>query len=127
MSRVKIKSRGPIDRDRKLKLIEILSINEIHVTRIFTANDGFAVLPLSEKYGDKIFTKDIKSLLEQEGFNPLMPPELRVKKSVILTRIDDIIYEKGTEEIKEELVRKNSWIGMKLTLSINFQSPQQSK
>ena len=60
---------------------------------MFTANDGFAVLALNEEHGDKIFTRDVKSKLEEDGFNPLMPAELRVKMSVILTRADNTIYD----------------------------------
>ncbi|RUM28021.1 MAG: hypothetical protein DSY42_09145 [Aquifex sp.] len=40
-----------------------------------------------------------------------MPPELKVKKSVILPRVDDIIYEKHIIDIGEELQKQNPWIG----------------
>ena len=80
MTRVKIKSRASSDRDRKLKLLEILCRNEVHITRVFTGHDGFTVLTLDEVHGDKIFTREVKTDLEEDGFNPLMPADLRVKK-----------------------------------------------
>ena len=120
MVRVKIKSRSPNDRNRKLKLLEILCTNEVHVSRVFTANDGFTILAISEEHADKIFTREIKNRLEEEGFNPLMPADLKVKKSVILTRVDDAIYDWGEVEIAEELTEKNSWIGYELEIVYKF-------
>ena len=107
MTRVKIKNKGPADKERKLILLGILCSNEVHITRVFTANDGFTVLALDEEHGDKIFTRHVKSKLEEEGFTPLMPAELRVKKSVILTRVDDAIYDWGEVEILDEIKTKN--------------------
>lgn len=40
-----------------------------------------------------------------------MPPELKARKSVIIPRVDDLIYEWSTVEIGEEITSKNSWIG----------------
>ncbi len=35
----------------------------------------------------------------------------KIKKSVIVTRVDDSVYERGENEIMEEFKDKNSWIG----------------
>ena len=110
MTRIKIKCSGSSDRGRKLKLLEILCRNDVHITRIFTAHDGFAVLAINEDHGDKIFSRVVKSTLEDEGFNPLMPAELKVKKSVILTRVDEVIYDNDEVDIGEQLMAKNIWI-----------------
>lgn len=39
-----------------------------------------------------------------------MPPDLKVKKSIIITRVDEHIYERG-EEIIDELFIHIAWIG----------------
>ncbi len=39
-----------------------------------------------------------------------MPPQLRVKRSIIIPRSDEVIYEKNTEAIREEILRQNYWI-----------------
>ncbi len=111
MTRIKIKCRGTPDKIEKLKLLEILFSHEIHISRCFVGTDGFAVLPNSESDSEKIFKREIKDELDQDGFSPLMPADLRVKKSVILARVDNVIYDWGEEEIGNELVLKNSWIG----------------
>ena len=62
---------------------------------------------------------------------------LRVKKNVVLTRVDDAIYELGQEDITEELKLKNNWISDELdslyklpnsnTLKITFTNTQLTK
>ncbi len=96
-------------KNKKLKLLEILFTHRIQISRCFVANDGYAVLPLSEVDGDKIFMTDVKTNLEGKGFNPLMPAALRVKKSVI-ARVGSVIYDHEEEEIKDELITKNNWL-----------------
>ena len=65
--------------------LEILYCKEIHVTKIFDAPDWFAVLTLNEKHADSIFTKEVRQEMEIHGYQPNMPPDLKVKKSVIIT------------------------------------------
>ena len=110
MSRVKIKSRTPPSKDRKIKLAEILCCHQVQITRIFHANDGFAVLTLNDDNTDKSFSIEIKEALSTNGFSPIVPPEQKVKKSVIVTRVDQLIYEWGEADIAEELIAQNQWI-----------------
>ena len=110
MSRIKIKCRLNT-KDQKLKLTEILCKNDIEIRRIFTSHDGFAVLTVSEQHADNIFQANIKNELEAHGFNAFMPPELKARKSVIIPRTDDIIYENDILDIGEELLKQNTWIG----------------
>lgn len=80
MPRVKIKCRGPVNREKKVKLLEILCSNEIHVTKIFSATDGFAVLPLNEEHADSIVSREVMEVPERNGFSTNMPTKLKVKK-----------------------------------------------
>ncbi len=80
------------------------------MTKVFTAPDGFAILLLNEEYADQVFSRQVKEELQQNGFTPLLPPELKVKKSVILTRLDDLIYDREEGEIIDEIVQHNSWV-----------------
>ena len=110
MARIKIKCRNPSDRGKKLKLIEILCKKDIEISRIFTTNDGFAVLTLNEQHADNIFATDTKNELTGNDFTPVMPPDLRAKKSVIIPRVDDLIYERNVVDIGQELINENNWI-----------------
>ena len=62
----------------------------------------------------------MKQDLAQHEFLPVMPPELRAKKSVIITRVDDVIYEHDSLAIGEELVAKNLWIGEEIESVYKF-------
>ena len=110
MSKIKIKCR-PTSKEKKLKLVEILSKHQIEVSRILPAYDGFVILTVSESHSDNIFSAKIKGELESNEFHAVMPPELKAKKSVILPRADDIIYERHIVDIGEEIQKQNSWVG----------------
>lgn len=113
MARIKIKCRAN-SKDKKMKLIEILSKKDIEVSRIFTTHDGFALLTVNEHHAYSIFNAETKDELASHDFTPAMPPELTANKSVIFPRVDDLIYEWSTVEIGEELKRQNSWMGEEL-------------
>ena len=110
MARIKIKCRSNT-RDEKLKLIEIFGTREIEVSGFIPTHDGFVALTLSEEHADSIFNAQNKEYLESQGFRPIMPPELKVKKSVIIQRVEDVIYEKNVVDIGQQLEDHNSWIG----------------
>lgn len=77
MAIVKMKIKNSQDNKNKIKLFQILSQNNIHATKILTIQDGYVVIPRTD--------------LEAE-FSPLLPPQLKAKRSVILQRVDDFIY-----------------------------------
>ncbi len=45
---------------------------------------------------------------------------LKLKKSVIIPRVDDVIYERSLDDIGEEIMRMNSWIGDELESTFKF-------
>ncbi len=110
MAKVKIKCRSN-SRDEKLKLIEIFGKKDIEVCGFIPTHDGFLAITPSEKQADNIFSNETREHLESHGFRPIMPPGLKVKKSVIVPRTEDVIYENSTVDIKEELKTHNTWIG----------------
>lgn len=105
-----------ITREETLKI----NICGAHVHCRNLENDGFTILALNEEYAEKIFTRDVKSRLEEDKFSPLMPAELRVRKSVILIRVGDVIYEWEEDEITDELKIKNTWMDDKLLSIFKF-------
>ncbi len=92
-------------------MLEVLCSKRIHVTKIFNTQDGFPVLLLDEEHADYIFTREIKGGLHLNDFQPLMAPELKVKKSGVITRLDEHIYNRNKDDILNEILAKNTWIG----------------
>ncbi len=111
VTQIKLKCKGNVNRDSKIKWLDILSSKCIHVVKASTANDGFAILTLNEDHAEKLFTNETKTQLESNGFTASMPPDLMVKKSVIVTKVDEHIYDRDEEEIVDELLIHNTWIG----------------
>ncbi len=113
MAGIEIKCR-PNTKERKWKLIEILCSRDVEISRIITANDGFAVITVNEQNADYIFKAEVKQRLALHDFLPIMPPELKAQKSVIIPRADELLYEWNIVETGEQLLRKNTWIGEEL-------------
>ena len=109
MARIKIK-RKPNTKEKKLELIEILYKKDIEISRVITTNDGFVVITINEEHADCIFRPETKTDLVSHNLIPFLPPELKAKKSVIIPRIDDVIYDHNLD-IGEELIKENPWIG----------------
>lgn len=106
MTRIKIRGR-PNGRARKNKLLEILSKRDTEVSRILYANDRFIVLTYNEHFADCIFIAETKQELSTHDFTPVMPPELKGNKSVIIPRVDDIVYENSTADTSDEIFRRD--------------------
>lgn len=111
MARVKIKTANSKDPRRKSKLLEILSTNNIYVTRIITVNDGFVVLTDSDSDMDRIFNNKTDKELKEKDFQPQIPPQLKANRSIKAFRVDSYIYNHTEDAIIQELTEKNEWVG----------------
>lgn len=110
MARIKIKSASSNDPRRQKLLLEILSKNDIFATRIITIADGFVILTENETELDKIFKDSTDQELTSNQFTPLIPLELKAHRSVIIFKIEDLVYNNTEDEIYDELKAQNSWI-----------------
>ena len=109
MARVKIKHPDP-NPNSKLKLLRTLSENLIYATKLIPVYDGFILLTRNDEEVDKVFKSNCLKLLKDQGFEPILPPELRAKRTVILLNVDDLITTRTEKEIEEELLKENEWI-----------------
>ena len=109
MARVRIKHLDPSP-TTKLKLLKTLSENQIYATKIITTPDSFVVLTRTDDEIDKIFKLQCSTALKEAGFEPIIPPELRAKRTIIIFNVDEFILSNTEQEIKEELIRENGWI-----------------
>ncbi len=98
MARVKIKSEDTTQSNRII-LLRILSANIIYATRIITVQDGFIVLTRSDEEVDKIFQQKTQQELTNNRFLPILPPELKAKRTVLIFNTDEYIYNHTEKEI----------------------------
>ena len=94
--------------------MQILFSKDIEISSMIDTYDGFAVLTVNEQHADNIFATEINTELTQNYFTPVMPPDLKAKNSVIIPRVDDLIYENSPVDIGDEIMQQNSWIGGQL-------------
>ena len=60
---------------------------------------------------DILFSSGCISELKAVGCKPILPPDLKAKRSLILRRCDDQILLNQTEEdIKSEIEKQNDWV-----------------
>lgn len=58
---------------------------------------------------DKIFDGKTDQQLMQEGFTPLIPPELKAQRSIKIFNVDNYIYDHEIEDMTTEIMEKNSF------------------
>ena len=64
----------------------------------------------SSDYLDALFSPSCISELETVGCKPILPPDLKAKRSVILQPCDDQILNQKEEDIKTEIEQHNGWV-----------------
>lgn len=110
MARVKIKHPKPREPAVRTNLLEILSKHHVYATKIIPLDDSLIVLTSDTNEAEKIFCSRCNDDLQNHRFTPILPPDLKANRTIIVTRLDDYIYNHEEEDIKEELKRQNSWI-----------------
>ncbi|MPC69229.1 hypothetical protein E2C01_063446 [Portunus trituberculatus] len=109
MARVRIKHPHP-NNHSKLQLLRAFSEYLIYATRIILTPDSFIVLTRSDEDIDSIFEKECNETLHVAGFEPILPPEMRAKRTVLVFNTDDYILSHSEDEIKQKIIHKNTWI-----------------
>ena len=85
-------------------MLKILTSNDIFVTKLITVNDRYVILTGSDSDLDNIFNNVTNLNLEKKGYYPQNPPELKVKRSIIIFNADQHIYNNKEDIIKEEIM-----------------------
>lgn len=119
MTRVRIRSNDAKDPRRKTRLLQLLSENEIYVNRLFAVTDGFTVLTQDETDLDRLFNGITDKFLENNGFKPVLPPELKARRSIIIFNVDSHIHN-NSEEMIAEIMDKNAYTNNQITDLMKF-------
>jgi len=104
--RIKIKiTNGRPSPSKREALLQALFDAEIRTLRIITAHDHFLIICQDERNAEALFTTHCIDQLKEKGFEPLMPPELKAKLTLVLKQLDRELVKETPEAIKEELER----------------------
>ena len=101
-------------------LTEILHSEKLNVSKTYLNkyNELF-VLCNSSNDLDTLFSSDCISELEAVGCKPILPPDLKSKRSLILRRCDDQILNHREEDIKSEIEKQNDSVKVKEIFKYN--------
>ena len=108
MPRVKIKTSDSKDPRKKNSPLESLSKNDIFITKLIALPDGFVVITSDEQDLERIFNPATIKDLSSKDLHPLIPPELKANRSVIITNVDQHIYSNNEDDIISEIKNKNT-------------------
>ena len=94
-----------------IELNKILHHEKVNVSKTyFNKYKELFVLCNSEEDLDAIFSETCISKLYTVGCKPVLPPDLKAKRSVILRRCDYQIFNKKEQDIKFEIEKQNACI-----------------
>ncbi|KAK8393515.1 hypothetical protein O3P69_006685 [Scylla paramamosain] len=108
MGRVKIKHPRPKELATRSRLLQLLAPT-VRVTRLIPTTDSVVVLTASDKDTDSIFQEDVLQKLSSEHFTAILPPELKVQRTVLCSRLDDLVYQYEASDMKKEVERVQTW------------------
>lgn len=109
MPRIRIKHPRPREGQTKLQLLQIVAEENIFLAGVHVANDALIAITATEKDADKLLAKKTVDLLTAQDFTPIIPFEVRCRRSIICHHVDDVVFENSEEDIKEEVVKQQSW------------------
>lgn len=93
----------------RTKILSACSSNGIKITKLLDVDDGYMLWCASVDDLDKLFDRKIQTVFCALSVKCVVPPQLRAKRSVIIRRIDSLIYDHTEDEIITEIKNKNSW------------------
>ena len=108
MPKVKIKHPNP-NETNKLTLLRALSENLVYATRIIIVRDGYVVITRTDEDVDLIFRGKTYKELNDLNFKPILPPELKAKRTVIIFNTDDEILKHTEQDIAKEFIAENPY------------------
>ena len=118
--KVKIKFKTNSDVPIRKNLLEILNNHRVKVCGIFQKPNEFVISCVNADEAELIFSHDCYSALTGASYTPILPPELKTNRSVIIHKVDGDILSNDENSIKSELERCNSWC--KVNEVIKFKS-----
>ena len=101
-------------------LTEILHHEKVNISKTyFNKYNELFVLCNSSDDLDTLFSSGCISELEAVGCKPILPPDLKAKRSLILRRCDDQILNQSEEDIKSEIEKQNDCVKVQEIFNYN--------
>ena len=110
--RVKVRSADGISGEVRQSLLNILSANRVKCSKVFSQVDSFTVVCNSAADADVIFSHECTRSLLARNFDPVIPGELKSKRTILLKRLDSSLYDCEVTSLIDEIHSRNSWLSI---------------
>ena len=107
--RVKVKKKPP-EKPTKEDLLALRSIigrGQITTHRYLPQNDGWIVLVQSVQHAQKMLDNTFREEINRIGLEIDLPPELKAQHTIVVKKLDFLIYDYSKKEIIEEIEEQN--------------------
>ncbi len=108
MARIKSKTRTQT-KDGQHKLLQLLVDYDVYATNIIEARDSLVINIHEAEEIDAVFTPEASTTLSNNGFQAVLPLDLKAKRTVLLFGCPDEITRHGTDELEQEINRVNNY------------------
>ena len=88
-------------------LLKLCEQKAIIITKIVNVKNFFHLFCLNHSEAEKLFNDEISISISNCGGEVILPSELRASRSVLLHRVDKLILENTTDQIKSEILKCN--------------------
>ena len=105
--KIKLKSDSLVCNKKNLQIL--LHELDIKIKSFIFKTTEIIVTCVDVDEAEKVFSDTSLAALSSSDFSPILPPELRCSRSVILHNVDSEILSNDTQSIKTEIERCNSW------------------
>ena len=106
MARLKLNtSKDPRLRSTKHDLLKTLA----ETNGIYEAKDALVISTSTDHEIDKLLEPTNTHKLQENDFHPILPQEVKARRTIICYRVDDIAYENNNENIADQVEERQDW------------------
>ncbi len=108
MARIKLKTRKKTV-DAQQHLLQLLANHDVYATNVVEAKDGLAITVHKPEEVDAVFAPGSLTTLKDNGFQAVLPPEIKARRTVLLFGCPQEITRHTETELEQEINRVNSF------------------
>jgi len=91
----------------KSEILKVLFDCGVQVSGVRLSDDKFHVFCCEDGDSDRLFAEACITALQTLNCEPVLPPHIRAKRTVLLRNLDQLVYDNEVDDIKLEIGRAN--------------------
>ena len=108
--RVKLINTGSESTHLKDEILRVCLAVTVRVIKLIpTSDNNFVLICFDLSDAEKLFTDDVSDKLERINIKPVMPPNIRANRSILIYNLDEMIITNEENVMKNEIEERNNW------------------